>query len=209
MLNFKDMIKVQRVMWIKRLLLGESEMKWKEYFEYIFQSIGGKFIFLCNYDMHDIYVQAPPLYLEYLRIWQDMKENRVVIKDPENQIFYNNTLIRFGRKTIFNRKIFKVNIFLIKHIVDREGKLKPVTYFLKKGLDAKDLFEIHKIYSALPENWKVKWKGDEKVNEKIDYTNLAFKMGDRIIFYEGLSSKMCYHLCRNNVRISFYLNIRE
>ena len=106
MLHFKDMIKVQRVMWIKRLLLGEGEMKWKEYFEYIFQSIGGKFIFLCNYDMHDIYVQAPPLYLEYLRIWQDMKENRVVIKDPENQIFYNNTLIRFGRKTIFNRNIF-------------------------------------------------------------------------------------------------------
>ena len=57
--------------------IGGSEMKWKECFEYIFESLGGKLKFLCNYDMHDIHVQAPPLYLEYLRIWQDTKVNRV------------------------------------------------------------------------------------------------------------------------------------
>ena len=32
MLNFKYMICAQRVMWIKRLIYGNSEMKWKQIF---------------------------------------------------------------------------------------------------------------------------------------------------------------------------------
>ena len=65
MLNFKYMIYAQRVVWIKKLLGGNNDMKWKQFFEYIFRTVGGKLIFLCNYNPKTINIKAPNLYLDF------------------------------------------------------------------------------------------------------------------------------------------------
>ena len=50
MIDFELFVKTQRIMWLKRLLYGEKKMGWKLYFDYTFRTVGGRFIFLCNYD---------------------------------------------------------------------------------------------------------------------------------------------------------------
>ena len=65
MSNFKYMIYAQpREVWIKRLLCGNNDIKWKQFFEYIFRTLGERLIFLCNYNSKTINIKAPNLYLD-------------------------------------------------------------------------------------------------------------------------------------------------
>ena len=50
MMDFELFVKTQRVMWVKRLLYGERNMSWKVYFDQSFRSVGGRILFLCNYE---------------------------------------------------------------------------------------------------------------------------------------------------------------
>ena len=74
MLNFKYMICAQRVMWIKRLIYGNSVMKWTQIFQHIFRKLGGKFTLLCNYNCSSIDIVAPSIYLEFLNIWSYLQK---------------------------------------------------------------------------------------------------------------------------------------
>ena len=49
--NYSLSIKAQRIGWLKRLLYGEKHMGWKMYFDYCSRSVGGRFIFLCDYEL--------------------------------------------------------------------------------------------------------------------------------------------------------------
>ena len=46
MINFRLFVKIQKVMWIKRLVTGNQKIKWKTYFKYLMRQFGGNFIFL-------------------------------------------------------------------------------------------------------------------------------------------------------------------
>ena len=117
MLNFKYMIYAQRVVWIKKLLGGNNDMKWKQFFEYVFRTVGGKLIFLFNYNPKTINIKAPNLDLDFLNIWNYLKEKEYIVKEThnENQIIFNNTFIE-GGIIPFNAKLFHVNIFQVKHL---------------------------------------------------------------------------------------------
>ena len=52
MTNYETFIKTQRIMWLKRLIYGENYSGWKISFDYFCRSIGGRFIFLYDYDFH-------------------------------------------------------------------------------------------------------------------------------------------------------------
>ena len=135
MLNFKYMVCAQRVMWIKRLIYGHNDMKWKQFFDFIFKTVGGRLIFLCNYNCKSINIKVPDLYLEFLNIWNYLQEKKFIVKEThnENQIIFHNTLIK-GRIFQFNEKLFDANIFQVKHLVDTEGNIRSGDYFIRKGL---------------------------------------------------------------------------
>ena len=50
--NFLIFVKTQRIMWLKRLLYEDKQSGWKVYFDYYCRSVGGTFVFLCDYDIH-------------------------------------------------------------------------------------------------------------------------------------------------------------
>ena len=88
MTNFELFVKSQRIMWLKRLLYGEKLMGWKLFFDYIFRTAGGRFIFLCNYDIRFLKFNVPLFYLEILRAWQEMENNRNYQEGKINPIFF-------------------------------------------------------------------------------------------------------------------------
>ena len=59
MINFKVFVKTQRIMWLKRLLYGERKTGWKMYFDYCFAPVGGKLIFLCDYETSKLSLKSP------------------------------------------------------------------------------------------------------------------------------------------------------
>ena len=90
MIDFELFVKTQRIMWLKRLLYGEKRMGWKLYFDYTFRTVGGRFIFLCNYDTRLLKLKTLLFYLEILRAWQDIENSRNFKAGKINTIFFNN-----------------------------------------------------------------------------------------------------------------------
>ena len=129
MTDFELFVRTQRVMWLKRLLYGEQKMGWKLYFDYSFRSVGGRFIFLCNYDMKKLSLKVPLFYLEILRAWQDMESCRHFEEGKINPIFFNNKDFLFKGKMIYNETLYISKTFAtwIKFLISRI--LNPLLIF--------------------------------------------------------------------------------
>ena len=73
MMNFRLFVKTQRIMWIKRLVTGTHDIKWKQYFKYLMRPMGGNLIFYCNYWRDTMKLMLPSFYQNLLKAWIDMK----------------------------------------------------------------------------------------------------------------------------------------
>ena len=65
-------------------------MSWKMYFDYVFRAVGGRFIFLCNYETKKLSIKAPLFYLEMLTAWQDLYDCKNYEEEKINPIIFNN-----------------------------------------------------------------------------------------------------------------------
>ena len=73
MMNFNWLVKAQRVIWVKRLL-NDKDLKWKQYFDFETKTLGGRFIFSCDYLLSLLKVSLPKFYLDLLEVWKDTKK---------------------------------------------------------------------------------------------------------------------------------------
>ena len=112
LMHFPSLINAQRVMWVKRLFYGKTEMKWKQYFELSTKHIGGKFIFGCNYLIELLNLSLPEFYIDLLRTWTKTREFRGNYNNVRKEVFFfNNKRIRFEGKSIYNENLQLKNIF--------------------------------------------------------------------------------------------------
>ena len=73
--NFEIFVKCQRLMWLKRLLNGDELLGWKASFDFSCSKVGGRFVFLCNYDTSKMDLKKiPPYYVDILKVWQELKK---------------------------------------------------------------------------------------------------------------------------------------
>ena len=70
--------------------MAKRQWDGNSFFEYTLKIVGGRFIFLCNYDPKLIKLKAPPFYFEILRAWQDMEKSRNYLEGKIDSIFFNN-----------------------------------------------------------------------------------------------------------------------
>ena len=104
------------------------------------------------------------------------------------------------------KKIFKANIFQVKHIVDTEGKMRTRDFFIRKGLNVDDLFSLNELYKKMPIEWKNKrtclGSGDTR-HDNIDLANINFNINKRVYSFVSVSSKMVYNIFINTIQDSF------
>ena len=58
MTNYRLSVKAQRMCWVRRLLYGNQDMGWKRFFDYCCRSVGGRFIFLCDYEVSKMHLES-------------------------------------------------------------------------------------------------------------------------------------------------------
>ena len=189
MMNFNWLVKAQRVIWVKRLL-NDKDLKWKQYFDFETRTLGGRFIFSCDYLLSLLNVSLPKFYLDLLEVWKDTKNFRKVYKHGSysgNVVLSNNKYIRVEGKCVFDGDLHKKGVYRLKHIVDNDGQLKTDIYFLNLGLNPRELAVIQKIYNHLHWSWKrFMLKEDRGVKE----TN--FIIGKGTVDISKISSKQIY-----------------
>ena len=205
-MHFPSLINAQRVMWVKRLLYGKKEMKWKQYFEYSTKHVGGKFIFCCNYSIDLLNFSLPEFYIDLFRTWTETREFRGNYDNIRKEILFNNKKIRFEGRPFYSENLHLNNIFRLEHIMDRNGDLKSEAYFHSKALNYSDILIIQKIYKALPSEWKRSIEGIVAERDT-DEDEMFFMKNGRRISLAMISSKDIYTVIIKNV--SDKVSVRE
>ena len=102
MTNYRLFVKAQRISWLIRLLYGNKHMGWKMFFDYCCKSVGGKFIFLCDYVLSNLNLNIPTFYLDILKAWEDFRECRNMNGKLVNPIIFSyRNIIMFKRQNVF------------------------------------------------------------------------------------------------------------
>ena len=172
--DFKLFIRTQRIMWAKRLLLGESNMKWKRYFKFLTRKAGGLLIFFSNTTLNLLDLSLPAFSLNMLEVWFCTKEFLCVKEiSRRNEIFFNNRYIRINGRQLFSENLFLKNLYKFHHIVDKKGNIKSSRDFQRMGLDQSEIKEIKQIFENLPVPWKNLLNKNEYPNEDTEL-NLEF-----------------------------------
>ena len=75
-------------------------MRWKLYFDFCFKMVGGRFIFLCNYDSKLFSFKVPKFYLENIKALEELEGCRN-FEEKNNPIIFNNKDYLLKEKTDF------------------------------------------------------------------------------------------------------------
>ena len=134
---------------------GDKDVGWKLFFDFSFSTVGGRLLFICDFDSSVTTYSAPPFYLEIVKTWLDIEKYRHLENYAVNPIIFNNKNIRIAGRMFFYREIYEAGISRVQYILDN-GQLKPQSYFQSLGLGFKtdELLKINDICNALPQKWK-------------------------------------------------------
>ena len=208
MTNFRLFVKTQRVMWLKRLLYGEKNAGWKLYFEYCFRSVGGRLVFMCDFESSILKVVAPPFYLEVLKAWQDMEKCRNFESELINPVIFNNRNIRIRDKMFFYRDLYDIGICQLSDILEN-GHVKPLAFFQSIGIKSDGLLKIHDIISAIP----TYWKDVEAIDKfkKVDLINfdIVISIFEQKHNFQGIKSRKIYEHFVKELQDTYSLQIRD
>ena len=96
-------------------------MSWKIYFDYIFRAVGGRFIFVCNYETKKLRTKAPLFYLEMLTSWQNLYDCRNFEEGKINPIIFNNKDFLLIGKMTYNAELFMRNVYHVNQLFDKNS----------------------------------------------------------------------------------------
>ena len=207
MINFKLFVKTQRIMWLKRLLYGEKDTGWKMYFDYCFRSVGGRFLFLCDYESSKLKLTAPPFYIEMVKAWQDMDKFRFTENEGVNPILFNNRNICFRGKMIFDKDLYEAGICKVHDLLDN-GQMKPMTHFKSLGVKRNSLSQIMDIFYVIPPRWRSTTLLKFQQVDLINFNIILNIFGQRINF-QGIKSRKIYEVFVKDLQLSYNLQIKD
>ena len=205
MTNYDTFIKAQRIMWLKRLLYGGNYSGWKISFDFFARAVGGRFIFLCDYDYNKMNLKSfPPFYKEMLKVWQGVDKCRHFEENKKNPIIFNNRHICIRNKMIFDEELLKKGIVQINDIV--EGiRMKPYSYFWNLGIESKGLLKIYDMFKAIPNDWRMR----DQMQVDTNNFDIKVKIGGQIGTLSSLKSKVLYNHLITQFQEDYNLQIRD
>ena len=192
-------------MWLKRLIYGENYSGWKISFDYFCRSVGGRFVFLCDYDVDKLNLEnLPPFYGEILRVWQEIDKCRHFEENINNPILFNNRHICIRNKMIFDEDLLQKGIVQINDIADGK-EIKPLSYFMNLGIESKGLSKINDLFKVIPNDLKM---GDY-IQVDIQNFGIRIKIGGQIGTLFDLKSRKLYDYFIRQFQEEYILQVRD
>ena len=208
MTNYRLFVKAQRISWLRRLLYGNKNMGWKMFFDYCCKSVGGTFIFMCDYDLSKLNLIIPKFYMDILKAWEDFRVCRNMDGKLVNPIIFSNRNICSKGKMFFNTSWFEKGMYMIDHILER-GRVKPFRYFLDLGLNSTELLTIIDIYNAIPDNLKHETASDKLQHVDIINSDIELEILGQKTNLRDVHSRKIYNFFVNNLQNSYSLQIKD
>ena len=208
MTNYRLFIQAQRISWLKRLLYGNKQMGWKMFFDYCCRLVGGRFIFLCDYELAKLKLRIPHFYMDILQAWEAMRECRTMDGELVNPIILNNRNVCLRGKMFFSTSFYEKEIYTINHILDK-GRMKHFQYFLNLGVNSSELLTVYDIYNSLPEDLKNEEAPNKFQSIDLLTLDLELKVLGQKIQLRNIHSRKIYELFVNKLQNCYNLKIKD
>ena len=134
MINFKDVIVSESVMWMKKYL-DNVDRDWKFTFERLCNISNINICLRSNYDVSELQNSIPEYYLDSLFNWFELKEQSIEVSDTNiifrNYIWYNKN-IKVGSKCIYNKRLFSIGMWVTGDLFNN-GAIIPFNTWLSRG----------------------------------------------------------------------------
>ena len=143
--------------WVQKMIAGADD-DWMLIPLFYLRSVGGNFIFKCDYDVDLLNIPALPVfYRDVLGAWKEAQESDSVINEKSNvmaQIIWNNRSVLIGGKSVFWLKWYEAGIITIGDLLnDQQTFLTYSEFCCKTGL--KPAFtKLWGLIAAIPARWK-------------------------------------------------------
>ena len=206
--NYKLFIKTQRIMWLKRLIYGEKEIGWKMFFDHCSRKVGGRFIVLCDYEISKLKTDLPLFYIEVLKAWYDIRKCRYSDTESINPIIFNNKNICLKGDNFFHRSLYEKEVYALDHIIYK-GRMRSLEYFLRIGVNSKELLIINDIYNAIPEIWKGSSFSDKFQQVDIKTFNINLTIFEQKIAFRDVQSRKIYAYLIKDLQTLYTLKIND
>ena len=154
--------------WIRRLLDTKNNGLWKLFYLKKLEKFGGKIFFECNLKEKDIKQLFPKksFFQDILLSWFELNDSNV--DNIGKQLIWNNSQIKVGNKTLFNRSWHNRGIQFVEQLYDYR------TREFYKFSDFINLYELPNntflffmsLISSIPKEWKVQLKSEEINNHR-------------------------------------------
>ena len=93
--------------------MDNNAMKWKQYFKYATEHLGGELIFSCDYLLDLLKISLPQFYMNLLEVWMDTNDFRYKSEIYRgNEIIFNNKFIRIEGKCVFYPNLYEKKTFI-------------------------------------------------------------------------------------------------
>ena len=178
------------------------------FFDYIFRTAGGRFIFLCNYDIRFLKFNVPLFYLEILRAWQEMENNRNYHEGKINPIFRNNKDYLCKGKMIFCENLYRKNIYLVKQILEKD-RMRSAVYFHRLGLDSENIVKVWEIGEVVVRSQKFEGNIYDFYSVDKEEYNISLKIFENVILLKDVSFRKVYELFVTNSQQLYILRMKD
>jgi hypothetical protein len=158
MVDFRSMVKAQKVMWVKRLLSEENvNASWKAFPCWCLGKIGTSLL-RCHFDPQNIPMNLPAFYHQVLQSWAQIHGQEKIMSawDVRRQPFMFNKHVMIDDEYVWKRFScwLEKGIFLIHDIVDSKGTFLSIDQ-LRSLYDIEiDVLLYNGLKNAIPREWR-------------------------------------------------------
>jgi hypothetical protein len=202
MVYFRSMITAQKVFWIKKAL-SEHPYIWKNTMQEIL-NVNDLKLYL-KYSTSVKHTSPSLFYQEALIAWFKFKEQKInESKDILQQGLWYNDNIKVNNETVYFKDYSDKNIFLVKHLVNKNGNFKTRTELQTEYNLHDPSLRYNSLLNAIPQKWKKKLKEanlDEPANVNVEQINVDIE--GKLVPVDSLTAKSIHnHLVFKKIAVS-------
>lgn len=158
MIDFENMIKSQKIMWIKRLI-STKDATWKAFPQWLMSYYQLDDILKCNYSLEKMPFELPLFYHQIFYAWGEIRllsESKDDVWNIRREpLWFNKNILIEHKYASYNYKLwYQSGIKIVHNLVDSRGNFHEVNILENKYGIKIDVMKYNSIKSAIPTTWK-------------------------------------------------------
>ena len=191
MIDFKEIIKAQKIIWVKRLLNSE-ESKWKAVLMEFYKEMEITDIIKCNFDKSCIKEDLPEFYKQILYIWMQVHtKDPSTVDEVRNQIIWNNKYITVEKQPILWQNMYTNGMKYIGDLLKRDGDFLTTNELKVKYNINITWLQHYCLRNAIPFKWRKLVYGQVVQCRWLD-SAFNVEIGGRVYDIMSLNAKSLY-----------------